>query len=224
MNASPTGAIEQTTYIDPGRDAVNGFAQPIGGFTSGFEVGVTDGVPNFGAKATDNPRYRGSVKHLNKDKGWGHIESDQSKAIYGKDVFVLVGAFPLGREPNIGDEVEFSVSLNQKGPQALDVSFLKGEAPAPVLADASLGRFLGCIKTFDMVKGWGHIECREARAIFGKDIFMLRSAVRGAELAPGNQVEFAVTMGPKGPQARDVCLVDYGPSLADAAHYRAAPF
>merc|ERR1712070_76047 len=112
------------------------------------------------------------------------------------------------------------------GPQAVSVLFVnKTNPPQPPKAAAPVGgRFFGVIsRSFDMAKGWGHIECQESRAIYGRDIFLLRSKLRlqyGDEVAPGNQVEFAVEMGPKGPEARDVCLVDYGPTLADAIRYR----
>merc|ERR1711953_1498755 len=106
------------------------------------------------------------------------------------------------------------------GPQACNVKFVNKPMLNPFNAESAGGRFLGVIRAFDMAKGWGHIDCREARGIFGKDIFLLRSALRGADVAPGNQLEFAVNIGPKGPVARDVCLVDYGPTINDAAYYR----
>jgi cold shock CspA family protein len=164
------------------------------------------------------------VKTFDRDRGTGLLESEPARALYGNDVVFLVGALPQGREsPNIGEEFEFGVVVGQNGPQACNITATVPSAPvAP--ADPALGRFLGVIRAFDMNKGWGHIECREARAIFGKDIFLLRSALRGAEVAAGNQLEFAVNVGPKGPIARDVCLVDYGPSLADAAQYRSMPY
>merc|ERR1711907_595133 len=160
--------------------------------------------------------FRGMVKAFDKEKGWGHISSAESHAIYKRDVFVSAN------EVLVGDEVDFSVTMTPKGPQACNVIFRnKPDMPVVGTNAAAGGRFFGVIRAFDMVKGWGHIECRESRAIYGRDIFLLRSKLNGEEVAAGNQVDFSVEIGPKGPQAKDVCLVDYGPTLADAIRYRA---
>mmetsp|Transcript_18371 Transcript_18371/g.28993 ORF Transcript_18371/g.28993 Transcript_18371/m.28993 type:complete len:197 (-) Transcript_18371:51-641(-) len=180
--------------------------------------------------AASGQYFRGFVRSFFKDKGWGHISSPQAHAVYKKDVFVLASAFPMGVEVTLGDEIDFTLRETPKGPQAVAVAFVhKANPPAPsVNTTPSSGRFFGVIsRSFDMAKGWGHIECQESRAIYGRDIFLLRSKLKlahGDEVAYGNQVEFAVEMGPKGPQAEDVCLVDYGPTLADAIKYRANPF
>ena len=62
----------------------------------------------------------------------------------------------------------------------------------------------GRIKWFDNAKGWGFIE-REG----GSDIFVHYTAItmEGFKtLAEGQQVEFTVEEGPKGPQAVNVTL------------------
>lgn len=186
-------------------------------------------IGNFGGQLPlDSPQgqvFRGVIKAYDKERGWGHIQSALAHATYGKDIFVPASALPLGQEGVVGDEIDFSVNMTPKGPQASKVSFVNKPNVNPFnAADTAGGRFLGVIRSFDMAKGWGHIDCRESRAIYNRDIFLLRSKLNGAEVAPGNQVDFAVEIGPKGPQAKDVCLVDYGPSLADAVKYRGAPY
>lgn len=200
---------------------------PSGGFPQHVNTFGSQPMSNFGAPAnnSDHTRFKGVVKSFERDRGSGYIESEPARALYGNDILFLVGAFPIGRDPIVGEEIEFGVIMSNSGPQACSVACSSNPIinSAPVAADPASGRFLGVVKTFDMNKGWGHIECREARSIFGKDIFLLRSMIKGAEVANGNQLEFSVKVGPKGPMAQDVCLVDYGPTLADAAHYRRLP-
>jgi len=60
----------------------------------------------------------------------------------------------------------------------------------------------GKVKWFSESKGYGFIATDE-----GKDIFVHYSAIRGSgrrNLFEGQDVEFEVVDGPKGPQASDV--------------------
>ena len=72
--------------------------------------------------------------------------------------------------------------------------------------DRKKGRFgsmtTGKVKWFSDTKGYGFIATDE-----GKDVFVHYSAIRGAghrNLYEGQEVEFEVTPGPRGPQAADV--------------------
>ncbi|MFQ5398934.1 MAG: cold-shock protein [Anaerolineae bacterium] len=63
----------------------------------------------------------------------------------------------------------------------------------------------GTVKWFNTEKGYGFIE----RAS-GGDVFVHYSAIRGSGyrfLEEGQQVEFMVSQGQKGPQAQDVTVV-----------------
>ncbi len=63
-------------------------------------------------------------------------------------------------------------------------------------------RLTGVVKWFNSQKGYGFIE-REN----GPDVFVHYSAISGAgfrNLEEGDQVEFSITEGPKGPQASEV--------------------
>jgi len=63
-------------------------------------------------------------------------------------------------------------------------------------------RIVGTVKWFNGTKGFGFIEVEGS-----DDVFVHYSAIRGdgyRNLEEGQQVEFSVEMGPKGPQATEV--------------------
>jgi len=66
-------------------------------------------------------------------------------------------------------------------------------------------RETGTVKWFNATKGFGFISREQ-----GEDIFVHFSAIRGEgyrTLNEGQQVEFTVTEGEKGPQAQDVVVI-----------------
>jgi CspA family cold shock protein len=66
-------------------------------------------------------------------------------------------------------------------------------------------RIIGTVKWFNGTKGYGFIA-REN----GPDVFVHYSAIQGdgfRNLAEGQQVEFAVEQGAKGPQAAEVVIL-----------------
>jgi CspA family cold shock protein len=63
-------------------------------------------------------------------------------------------------------------------------------------------RIVGTVKWFNSTKGYGFIEVEGS-----DDVFVHYSAIRGEgyrNLEEGQQVEFSVEIGPKGPQASEV--------------------
>ena len=62
----------------------------------------------------------------------------------------------------------------------------------------------GRVKWFSDEKGFGFIEVEGA-----KDVFVHRTAIQseGFTLKEGDQVEFEITQGPKGPNATNVRVV-----------------
>jgi len=62
----------------------------------------------------------------------------------------------------------------------------------------------GRVKWFSDQKGFGFIEVED-----GKDVFVHRTAIQGEGfiLREGDEVEFEISQGPKGPQATNVRVV-----------------
>jgi len=66
-------------------------------------------------------------------------------------------------------------------------------------------RLTGTVKWFNSGKGYGFLE-REG----GPDVFVHYSAIQGEgfrNLVEGQQVEFSIEQGPKGPQAAEVVVL-----------------
>jgi CspA family cold shock protein len=71
-----------------------------------------------------------------------------------------------------------------------------------------MSKTIGMVKWFNNAKGYGFIE--QAGEV---DIFVHYSSISGdgyKTLLQGQEVEFEVTNGPKGPQAENVALVALG--------------
>jgi len=80
-------------------------------------------------------------------------------------------------------------------------------------------RFQGRIKSFNAKQGFGFIECPEAHAIFGRDIFLHKMQI--GDLKVHAEVMFSVETNKTGmPQARDLTTLDGqkpGPAPASVA-------
>lgn len=63
----------------------------------------------------------------------------------------------------------------------------------------------GIVKWFSIRKGYGFIETKES-----DDVFVHNSALSGGlvTLSEGNEVEFDIVQGPKGPKAENVTIVN----------------
>lgn len=141
-------------------------------------------------------RYFGRIKSLNPEKGYGFIDCPAAQSQFSRDVFIhkrQVGNLVVGAE------VSFFIETNKDGhPQARDVE----ELPEEQVADSEL-RHVGRIKSFEPQKGYGFIDCPEAKERFGRDVFIHRREMGGLEV--GSDVEFSIELNEKGqPQARDL--------------------
>lgn len=76
-------------------------------------------------------------------------------------------------------------------------------AGMPMMPGAATGRFYGRIKSFNAQKGFGFIECPEAHAIYGRDVFLHKAQISDFNI--GSEVNFSVEMNKTNmPQARDI--------------------
>lgn len=99
-----------------------------------------------------------------------------------------MGAYPFGY-PGFG--------MMPPTPQA-------GMAPPP-----PPGKFRGRIKSFNTDKGFGFIDCPEAQAQFGRDVFLHKANV--GDMTVGTEVMFSVESNKQGmPQARDLVTIAGG--------------
>merc|ERR1712224_592763 len=71
------------------------------------------------------PVYIGHIRNYQPDKGWGHIECPDTKAIYGKDILLLRTELPSGIQGQRGDKVTFSVHQDSRGLKAVNIQFLE---------------------------------------------------------------------------------------------------
>jgi len=176
--------------------------------------------------------YMGSVKNWNPDKGWGFIECAATAQIYGTDVFLLRSQLPGGQQQvHKGDQCYFQITTGAgKAPEATNVQIISnqmnqlaivqngGYGGAPMMAGVD-SNHIGTVKSWNPEKGWGHIECAATQAMYGKDIFLLRSALGGgsANVMKGQQVRFGVVMGQKGPEATNIQMMPAAPARPQGA-------
>mmetsp|Transcript_7988 Transcript_7988/g.24624 ORF Transcript_7988/g.24624 Transcript_7988/m.24624 type:complete len:358 (+) Transcript_7988:66-1139(+) len=183
------------------------------------------GTPLAPSRGIHDNSYVGVVKSFNPASGWGHIACGQTEEIYGKDMFFMKSQVPGGIISK-GTPVQFSVTQGLKGPEAEQIRPIATVASSahhmvlpgvlqhmgavaapwpPTLMSSNL--FYGTVKSFNDEKGWGHITCPQTQAVYGKDMFVLRSALGGSSIKQGDSVQFTVIMGQKGPEAANVKVV-----------------
>jgi len=146
------------------------------------------------------PSYVGTVRSFNPHKGWGFVECDETKQIYGSDIFLLkneMNGFGVSK----GDQISFNVTKGEKGARATNVKVLT------VGADGQQS-FFGELKSFNPNKGYGFIGSAATEEVFGKDCFVMRSEFGEAWPEEGMHLQFKAKMGERGPIASDVRVLD----------------
>lgn len=165
------------------------------------------------ALASDQ-EFTGKIKWYNPDRGIGSIECWDTMRLTGDDVTVF-GGKTLGIVPVGGDEVRFTLRKNQdRGFKANNVFFPKGDADAALATrDQKVSTALsqmhqGRIVSYDQQKGFGFITCDGLRDLFHKDIFFMKTSLKGSRDAfqKGVSVNFRFAMAKRGPEANQIFL------------------
>jgi len=163
----------------------------------------------------DSTVYEGTLKSYSDRNGFGFLECQTTKMIYGCDVFVHRSE---GQRMSIGSRVNFKVHLNKKGqPQANNVEVVghqdSPEVRIPVhtgTVDQNsagpcglAGPFLGRVNS---QQGHGFITCDETQLLYNADVHL--NEIEGQGLQLGQEVYFQVHVNPQGqPQAARVSAV-----------------
>jgi cold shock CspA family protein len=162
----------------------------------------------------DHLMATGTVKWFNAEKGFGFIARDEG----GDDLFVhrsVIGLEPLGE----GDRVDFVEGMGPKGPSAVQVTVLESNpnppsrtsAPRAAVDVSNLPVATGTVDRFDEIRGFGFIRPTSGG---DGDVFFHQSSVNGVRPRVGDEVEYRLGEGPKGPRAEAVKVL-----LGDEGYY-----
>ncbi|CAE8608231.1 unnamed protein product [Polarella glacialis] len=155
--------------------------------------------------------FLGTLKSVS-EKGWGHITCPAMKNINPANEDIMVLKTGLEAVPGIstGTKVTFSVTAGSKGPHATNLSIVQDVSPHQ--------RYLGKVLSFNDGKGYGFIECSEAKAVFQSDVFLHKKELQGVAVNIGDEVEFSVDVQHSGrAAASNVTILGAGSSAAAAA-------
>ena len=154
----------------------------------------------------------GTVSWYEPGKGYGFASPDGG----GPEVFVHSSAIVTGGVVTAGQRVAFVIGEGERGPQAEHVIPLDVGAGAPAGFDGADGT----VSWYDEGKGFGFITPDSG----GADVFVhVRALAEGLTwLTEGDRVMYDVVQSDKGPQARDLHLVQ-GAASEDAPAPSAPP-
>ncbi len=146
----------------------------------------------------------GTVKWYEPVKGYGFVTPDGG----GAEVFLHSSAIVTGGVVTAGQRIAFLVGAGERGPQAEHAVPLGAGAGAPAADDGADGT----VAWYDEGKGFGFVTPDDG----GQDVFVqVRALTDGLTwLAAGDRVLYEVVQGDRGPQARDVQLVQAAPDSA----------
>merc|ERR1712080_144407 len=143
--------------------------------------------------------FFGSLKAVSTEKGWGHIDCQPLKKLYGKDMFVMKSSLE-GQDIAVGQQVRFSVTQGPKGPHAVNITPVSD-------GQSSTETFTGTVKNFNEQKGWGFIESEKSKEIYGQDIFLHKKELSDISLKVGEEVHFSVDISGGRPVAKNILLI-----------------
>jgi len=158
----------------------------------------------------DGPEMIGTIKSFDESSGYGFICGTRITQEYGRDVFLhrkqLKGF-------KVGDMVQFNVVKSRDGkPQASKLREAPDgsssqptetlAAPEPPPKQDEKEVFLGEIKSFNPMNGYGFIHCGALFERFRRDVFLHESQFEGLKV--GDCVTFVIQMKKGAPQALEV--------------------
>mmetsp|Transcript_60398 Transcript_60398/g.143975 ORF Transcript_60398/g.143975 Transcript_60398/m.143975 type:complete len:336 (-) Transcript_60398:124-1131(-) len=179
-------------------------------------------------KGKQEKQYVGTIKSFNAEKGYGFISCKECFDEFNRDVFLHQQQKGLFEK---GNNVHFVVKLNPQGcPQAYNLkpaSSLEAwlampdtpEASSPSCsptAVAAVEVYHGQVKSFNSVKGFGFIACKEIMEQHQKDVYLHSSQFEGRDLRIGDPVSFTVQFKNSHPQAHDVKKASAPATSSDA--------
>jgi len=149
-----------------------------------FVLSINEKGQPVGKLLPPNGIFRGALKMYLPSRGYGFIRCPDTTRVFGSDAFIHKKEVEQPPVLDVGDLVDFTVSLNAQGqPQAVRIVAFEGTI-------ISRGGFM-------------FILCDDARRRYGQDVFLLKSQSNG--FGPDDEVRFSIVTNEKGqPQAQNV--------------------
>jgi len=153
---------------------------------------------------------KGTVVQFGVVDGLKGPEADAVKLVPG-----IIGALQPGWSKSTPPQAWAAPQMQPQPPQMMQ-QMHSGGGGGPPSYNPGQSFYYGTVKGFNEEKGWGHISCPQTQSLYGKDMFVMRSALAGIPVKPGDNVCFGVQMGMKGPEAINVKVM--GPEGNEATY------
>eukprot|EP00397_Hematodinium_sp_SG-2012_P024727 GEMP01025773.1.p1 GENE.GEMP01025773.1~~GEMP01025773.1.p1 ORF type:complete len:507 (+),score=88.04 GEMP01025773.1:40-1521(+) len=140
------------------------------------QSGIVEQLSPHKLKPVNQDIYKGIVKTLFRDKGFGFVSCTKVHSEYHRDVFLETEEI---EGLQVGLEVEFLLFLNEKGQPV-------GKIVPPY------GIFTGILKVYNNLRGYGFVECEDATRIYGSDVFIHKREVDLYPTKIGDPIEFTI--------------------------------
>mmetsp|Transcript_12237 Transcript_12237/g.22642 ORF Transcript_12237/g.22642 Transcript_12237/m.22642 type:complete len:404 (-) Transcript_12237:46-1257(-) len=162
-------------------------------------------------------RFYGILKRFDPEKGYGFVSCPEVHAKYNRDTFIHRSEV-IQAGLDVGHPLSFEVKLNTQGqPQAEEVlaESPQHEAVENLVQSSEGQRFVGKVKSYDFLQGYGFIACPDVHERYGRDTFLHRREVENSGCRIGDQVSFSVVIKAGKPQAQMVVKGDAEAPLDD---------